>query len=120
MAYISSCCFSSRRRHTRCALVTGVQTCALPIYTLAVLDGTITVHSGSMPEIEIASADEARGRWSMHDRIWVTDAVRCPLPFGELRGWGYYHETYRRTADGWRIASTRPIGRASCRERVCW
>src|SRR3546814_6631708 len=24
--------FSSRRRHTRCALVTGVQTCARPIY----------------------------------------------------------------------------------------
>src|SRR3546814_10269829 len=24
--------FSSIRRHTRCALVTGVQTCALPIY----------------------------------------------------------------------------------------
>src|SRR3546814_1832811 len=32
--YISLMCvffFSSRRRHTRCALVTGVQTCALPI-----------------------------------------------------------------------------------------
>src|SRR3546814_4355745 len=28
-------CFSSRRRHTRCALVTGVQTCALPILTEA-------------------------------------------------------------------------------------
>src|SRR3546814_4813271 len=27
--------FSSRRRHTRCALVTGVQTCALPIWLLA-------------------------------------------------------------------------------------
>src|SRR3546814_3865674 len=27
--------FSSRRRHTRCALVTGVQTCALPILILA-------------------------------------------------------------------------------------
>src|SRR3546814_14639870 len=26
--------FSSRRRHTRCALVTGVQTCALPISAL--------------------------------------------------------------------------------------
>src|SRR3546814_4762140 len=26
--------FSSRRRHTRCALVTGVQTCALPIWFL--------------------------------------------------------------------------------------
>src|SRR3546814_7161713 len=25
-------CFSSRRRHTSCALVTGVQTCALPIW----------------------------------------------------------------------------------------
>src|SRR3546814_2643424 len=31
--YICYSCFifSSRRRHTRCALVTGVQTCALPI-----------------------------------------------------------------------------------------
>src|SRR3546814_6294291 len=26
---------SSRRRHTRCALVTGVQTCALPIFDIA-------------------------------------------------------------------------------------
>src|SRR3546814_9097930 len=32
--------FSSRRRHTRCALVTGVQTCALPIcLDLAQLEG---------------------------------------------------------------------------------
>src|SRR3546814_15811994 len=34
--YLSVCFmfffFSSRRRHTRCALVTGVQTCALPIF----------------------------------------------------------------------------------------
>src|SRR3546814_7680995 len=28
-------CLSSRRRHTICALGTGVQTCALPIYQLA-------------------------------------------------------------------------------------
>src|SRR3546814_755266 len=27
--------FSSRRRHTRCALVTGVQTCALPIWEVS-------------------------------------------------------------------------------------
>src|SRR3546814_4704058 len=27
--------FSSRRRHTSCALVTGVQTCALPIFLSA-------------------------------------------------------------------------------------
>src|SRR3546814_10633966 len=34
--------FSSRRRHTRCALVTGVQTCALPILL-------IENHAGAMP-----------------------------------------------------------------------
>src|SRR3546814_7617500 len=38
--------FSSRRRHTRCALVTGVQTCALPIYkpgvVVVVTDGEET------------------------------------------------------------------------------
>src|SRR3546814_2224914 len=49
------CFFSSRRRHTRCALVTGVQTCALPISTdldlvvqreiLDLLDG-IRAHRG--------------------------------------------------------------------------
>src|SRR3546814_8645149 len=31
--------FSSRRRHTRCALVTGVQTCALPISEFDPLTG---------------------------------------------------------------------------------
>src|SRR3546814_9881685 len=33
LLWLSLVCFffSSRRRHTRCALVTGVQTCALPI-----------------------------------------------------------------------------------------
>src|SRR3546814_19479567 len=31
---MGSYCFSSRRRHTRCALVTGVQTCALPISSI--------------------------------------------------------------------------------------
>src|SRR3546814_7728266 len=34
MSFVSCFCFSSRRRHTRCALVTGVQTCALPIYRI--------------------------------------------------------------------------------------
>src|SRR3546814_5149597 len=35
--------FSSRRRHTRCALVTGVQTCALPI-SMRMLHGGIAAH----------------------------------------------------------------------------
>src|SRR3546814_6407065 len=33
--------FSSRRRHTICALVTGVQTCALPIYSADIDFGLI-------------------------------------------------------------------------------
>src|SRR3546814_8482552 len=33
--------FSSRRRHTRCALVTGVQTCALPISTRIVRNDAV-------------------------------------------------------------------------------
>src|SRR3546814_14568122 len=41
--------FSSRRRHTRCALVTGVQTCALPI------SGT----GGAATEITEDSLDQA-------------------------------------------------------------
>src|SRR3546814_15076343 len=38
--------FSSRRRHTRCALVTGVQTCALPIFSF----GTEQVRSSRAGE----------------------------------------------------------------------
>src|SRR3546814_20831048 len=36
LSYGVCCFFSSRRRHTRCALVTGVQTCALPIFGINV------------------------------------------------------------------------------------
>src|SRR3546814_7911160 len=35
--------FSSRRRHTRCALVTGVQTCALPILGTQHIDEILAV-----------------------------------------------------------------------------
>src|SRR3546814_1651461 len=38
--------FSSRRRHTRCALVTGVQTCALPISLVG--DGVVLNKDGSL------------------------------------------------------------------------
>src|SRR3546814_7391681 len=39
--------FSSRRRHTRCALVTGVQTCALPIFPQVSL-GILPAYGGSV------------------------------------------------------------------------
>src|SRR3546814_7319614 len=51
--------FSSRRRHTRCALVTGVQTCALPIY--------LRKHGISFETAASAFADPFA--LSVHDRI---------------------------------------------------
>src|SRR3546814_1012175 len=54
--YISSSCvvvctffFSSRRRHTRCALVTGVQTCALPIYAVLTLNVPALAAGATLP-----------------------------------------------------------------------
>src|SRR3546814_18421173 len=38
--------FSSRRRHTRCALVTGVQTCALPIYQSMLEEAILEAKAG--------------------------------------------------------------------------
>src|SRR3546814_20724272 len=60
-----SFCFSSRRRHTRCALVTGVHTCALPIFDrLGFHEAWIGEHHSarweiiSSPELFIAVAAE--------------------------------------------------------------
>src|SRR3546814_8012260 len=39
--------FSSRRRHTRCALVTGVQTCALPISPISAV-GILAILSAAL------------------------------------------------------------------------
>src|SRR3546814_16392929 len=41
--------FSSRRRHTRCALVTGVQTCALPILPVRCLASTGSACRSTVP-----------------------------------------------------------------------
>src|SRR3546814_3597204 len=40
--------FSSRRRHTRCALVTGVQTCALPISSSPMTMATTPTGTGAI------------------------------------------------------------------------
>src|SRR3546814_786027 len=49
--------FSSRRRHTRCALVTGVQTCALPICTYLEVTGQVE------GEKKLQSNPESGGRF---------------------------------------------------------
>src|SRR3546814_8553229 len=45
-------CFSSRRRHTRCALVTGVQTCALPILVSFLVEGAHAHDLATLLDIE--------------------------------------------------------------------
>src|SRR3546814_750399 len=40
--------FSSRERHTRCALVTGVQTCALPIFQVQSIPAVYAMRDGKV------------------------------------------------------------------------
>src|SRR3546814_6511326 len=91
--------FSSRRRHTRCALVTGVQTCALPI--------SVTRTRRATGEALLAPLRKRRsqvrpitrdGKWADGER--VTDGSVIATKRGNARG-------------------AKEIGRASCRERVC-
>src|SRR3546814_13965341 len=57
--------FSSRRRHTICALVTGVQTCALPI-SLAAEEG----EGQGRPEIDVEEIDRVHAE---HDQLGIAD-----------------------------------------------
>src|SRR3546814_4722604 len=51
--------FSSRRRHTRCALVTGVQTCALPIYLLATSAIALALAAPAMAQSQPGASETA-------------------------------------------------------------
>src|SRR3546814_4321924 len=59
--------FSSRRRHTRCALVTGVQTCALPICLLTPDRKPEDVDAALRPK----SLDEFVGQKGARDNLRV-------------------------------------------------
>ncbi|TNM50245.1 nuclear transport factor 2 family protein [Nocardioides albidus] len=63
--------------------------------------GVITVHIANHPEIDV-DGDTATGSWAFEDTVIVAEFKV------QIRGGGYYLDTYRREADGaWRIASTR-------------
>src|SRR3546814_4583380 len=79
--------FSSRRRHTRCALVTGVQTCALPISR----DG-----------------EEERRRLPADGCLWTEPPARDDPGRGDA--------TCRRPRRYAGAVHALKIGRASCRE----
>src|SRR3546814_9836911 len=95
IAGVLYCCCSSRRLHTRCALVTGVQTCALPI-------------SGEAREVHhfcvlAGYGAEAINPYVALETIEELRSLRHPgMDAAEARR-NYIKET----------------GRASCRERVC-
>src|SRR3546814_3197718 len=92
--------FSSRRRHTRCALVTGVQTCALPIFKDA---GSIFLKGNHEDAMLRFLGGETRG-----DAWLALGGGATARSYGVcLRG------------DGPQAVPPEQIGRASCRERVC-
>src|SRR3546814_17004169 len=75
--------FSSRRRHTRCALVTGVQTCALPISSaLALLVSGVAGEGARRRELAQLMADHFLIDEDGDELAAVVDVERQP---NELR-----------------------------------
>lgn len=64
----------------------------------------VTVHHGHMDEIEILDEENARGIWSMEDRLLFLDPAS---PIREIQGFGHYHDTYKMVAGEWKIAASR-------------
>jgi uncharacterized protein (TIGR02246 family) len=64
------------------------------------LVGATTVHQGHMPETDLTSDTTATGIWALNDIIIWSGGMR-------LDGYGHYHETYEKGADGWRIKSSK-------------
>src|SRR3546814_7925663 len=64
--------FSIRRRHTRCALVTGVQTCALPIYLAGELRGLLRASGAT---VLMVTHDQGEA-FAMADHVGVMDGGR--------------------------------------------
>src|SRR3546814_2360801 len=99
-------CFSSRRRHTRCALVTGVQTCALPIFNVRNPNPFITnvIRKEVSPGERVETLFEALGEPGNREGYLEVSSIPAINLSGRL---------------GYLIRYPHEIGRASCRERVC-
>src|SRR3546814_14335741 len=110
MLVFYSILFASRRRHTRCALVTGVQTCALPIFAAITKPGA--AQQRPQRRFGVGSLAVSRGALAIDDRridqkrYAALHAEVAQRPVERLR-------RYAVTCDMFEI------GRASCRGRVC-
>src|SRR3546814_7965591 len=91
--------FSSRRRHTRCALLTGVQTCALPISSQERMNLFKHFRGVVIGELE---------------QMTAAGALPAALDFARVGV-----EPPRDRAHGDLSTNAAKIGRASGRERVC-
>jgi hypothetical protein len=76
-------------------------------YTSESAGNQISTHHGHMPDIEILSADSAKGIWAMEDILRLPKDQPSRYGYTHLHGFGHYHETYVRSSVGWRIKSTR-------------
>src|SRR3546814_18782806 len=118
--------FSSRRRHTICALVTGVQTCALPISLIVEADeveqlgdaaGDLGARAAAVFESE---GDVALDRQVGEQRVGLEDDAEVALGDRQRRDVapGLLDAAARlqvEPGDG----APQELGRASCRGRVC-
>src|SRR3546814_9830233 len=100
--------FSSRRRHTRCALVTGVQTCALPIYGAAARE---------LPRMDIVTG-------AGHDAVYMAAVAPTAMIFVHCKDGISHNEIEDARPEHLEagcnvLLDAMEIGRASCRERVC-
>src|SRR3546814_2693379 len=100
--FVTLDCLSSRRRHTSCALVTGVQTCALPI-------GTVS------RRLARGLAPGAEGRLEYKRHMALADGPRQ----GDRDGPGNLSLKGLEIFATWFLSICLEIGRESCRERVC-
>src|SRR3546814_9671576 len=102
--------FYSRRRHTRCAVVTGVQTCAMPIFRAdRTLPGRRQIDpaaiAGVLPHVWLCDYEPAGRRF----RYRLAGESIADVFGRSLRG--LWLEEF--------FPAERQIGRASFRERVC-
>src|SRR3546814_6830366 len=82
--------FSSRRRHTRCALVTGVQTCALPIY--ASLEDMAKLRPAFRKEGSVTAGNASGLNDGAAALVLASDAAvkkQGLAPMAKILGWGH-------------------------------